>query len=98
MVRKIWIHIRIACWKLSGSKAFETVVMAVIICNSIYIAVDDQTMENNHSISIRKIIENTFSAIYITEFIIKVTGMGFIFKKGSYLRDYWNIIDFLIIL
>lgn len=46
------------------------------------------------------IIVNTeiiFSSIYIAEFIIKVLGMGLIFEKGSYLRDYWNILDFTIV-
>lgn len=46
---------------------------------------------------IREKIENSFSAIYIIEFAIKVCGMGLLFNKGAYLRDYWNIIDFIII-
>ncbi len=39
-----------------------------------------------------------FNALYMVEFLLKVTGMGFVMKKNSYLRDYWNIIDFIIIL
>jgi len=29
--------------------------------------------------------------------VIKVLSMGFLFNKGSYLRDAWNILDFVII-
>ena len=47
---------------------------------------------------LRSIIENTFSGLYISEFVIKVCGMGFVLNSKSYLRDYWNIMDFLIIL
>ena len=24
--------------------------------------------------------------------------MGFIFEKGTYLRDFWNVIDFIVVL
>jgi len=58
-------------------------------------------MQNNPSQEVqrlRSIIENTFSGLYISEFVIKVCGMGFVWNSKSYLRDYWNIMDFLIIL
>lgn len=45
----------------------------------------------------RATVENIFSAIYIIEFTLKVCGMGLMFNKGAYLRDYWNWIDFVII-
>ena len=28
---------------------------------------------------------------------IKIFALGFIFNEGAYLRDYWNILDFTII-
>ena len=73
----------------------------VIIGNSIYLAIDDNSMSDNNDpkiIKIRSVIENTFSALYIAEFCLKVSGLGFIMKQGSYLRDYWNWIDFMIII
>jgi hypothetical protein len=39
-----------------------------------------------------------FNGLYMAEFVLKVSGMGFVMQKNSYLRDYWNIIDFIIIL
>ena len=29
--------------------------------------------------------------------ILKIASMGFLFNKGAYLRDMWNIMDFIII-
>lgn len=29
--------------------------------------------------------------------VLKILGMGFIFNKGAYLRDYFNILDFFIV-
>ena len=38
-----------------------------------------------------------FLSIYTIEMLLKVIGMGFIIPKGAYLRDYWNILDFIIV-
>ena len=29
--------------------------------------------------------------------VLKILGMGLIFAKNTYLRDYWNILDFVIV-
>lgn len=29
--------------------------------------------------------------------IVKVLSLGFVFNKGAYLRDAWNVLDFIII-
>ena len=39
-----------------------------------------------------------FTGIFIAEFLVKVVALGFILHPGSYLRDSWNQLDFVIIL
>ena len=29
---------------------------------------------------------------------LKIMGLGFIMNEGSYLRDSWNVLDFLIVI
>lgn len=43
-------------------------------------------------------IDNIFLYIYTAECALKIGGNGFILNKGSYLRDAWNILDFIIVL
>ena len=38
-----------------------------------------------------------FLAFYTTEMALKIIGLGFIWGKGTYLRDYWNMLDFVIV-
>ena len=38
-----------------------------------------------------------FSGLFTLEAIIKIIALGFIFGKRTYLRDPWNVIDFLIV-
>ena len=42
--------------------------------------------------------EYTFQGLYTIEMIFKIIGMGFFWNKGSYLRDPFNILDFVIIM
>ena len=39
-----------------------------------------------------------FLALYTLELVLKVIGMGFLLSKNAYLRDPWNVLDFVIVL
>merc|ERR1712226_1237302 len=36
--------------------------------------------------------------IFLLEFSVKIIGMGFILGEGSYLKDGWNILDFIVVI
>jgi len=42
-------------------------------------------------------MDNIFLSLYTFELVLKIMGMGFIFNKGAYLRDAWNVLDFVIV-
>lgn len=44
------------------------------------------------------IVDYLFLGIYTIEMVLKILGFGFIFNKGAYIRDAWNILDFVIVL
>ena len=39
----------------------------------------------------------SFLILYTIEMGLKILGMGFIISKNAYLRDAWNILDFIIV-
>lgn len=41
--------------------------------------------------------EPVFTAIFATEAVLKIIAMGFLMAPGSYLRDGWNLLDFIIV-
>lgn len=43
-------------------------------------------------------MENIFQALYTIEMVLKILGLGLIFNQGAYLRDYFNILDFFIVM
>lgn len=39
-----------------------------------------------------------FTYVFTIEAIMKIIAYGFIIHKNSYLRDGWNIIDFIVVM
>jgi hypothetical protein len=58
-------------------------------------ALDDPTAEQP---KIFQLGENIFLALYTFEMIMKILGLGFIFTEDAYLKEPWNILDFIIVL
>lgn len=42
-------------------------------------------------------LEYFFTTIFIIEFVLKIVGMGFVLGPNTYLRDGWNLIDFVVV-
>jgi hypothetical protein len=38
-----------------------------------------------------------FLVLYTGEMVLKILGLGFIFGKNTYLKDSWNVLDFVIV-
>ena len=64
--------------------------LLLIIWNTIFIMIEDY-------ISFSDTFDLIFLILYTIEMMFKIWGFGFFLKPGSYLRDYWNILDFTII-
>ena len=43
-------------------------------------------------------IGKILSLIFIVECLLKIIGMGFVTHKLSYLRNPWNILDFIVVI
>ena len=42
-------------------------------------------------------VELVFLVIFTGECILKIVAYGFLFHPGAYLRNGWNILDFIIV-
>jgi hypothetical protein len=77
----------------------------MIFLNSIILAfvdygvVDDEGVPSTESWR-NALVETTgywFTVVFTIECMIKVIGMGFVWGRGAYLRDAWNILDFVVV-
>ncbi len=95
-IQKVRIYINIFAYNVIKNKMFENFTIGVILANSITLCFEDPlavgtTLTNT-------VIEYIFLALYSLEMIFKILGLGFLFNKGAYLRDPWNILDFVIVM
>ena len=80
-------------------KMFDQVIVCLILVNSLLLGIKDYTdVENTSSINqFVEMCEPFFSLSFSIECVLKILGMGFILDPGSYLRDAWNWLDFIVV-
>jgi hypothetical protein len=62
----------------------------------VFLALEDSTASKQPDWEIKA--DYVFQSIYTAEILLKTFAMGFIFNEDSYLRDPWNVMDFIIVL
>ena len=85
--------LRILCFRITRSSKFDHLILFLIILNTIKMIIDTYIEENHFSL----IIDEILSFAFLLESLIKSIALGFCIEKSTYLRDYWNMWDFLIV-
>uniref|UniRef100_A0A8C3IS63 Calcium voltage-gated channel subunit alpha1 E n=1 Tax=Chrysemys picta bellii TaxID=8478 RepID=A0A8C3IS63_CHRPI len=82
------------------STPFEYMILATIIANCIVLALEQHLPEDDKTPMSRRLekTEPYFIGIFCFEAGIKIVALGFVFHKGSYLRNGWNVMDFIVVL
>jgi hypothetical protein len=100
-VRRIFMRIRLTIQRtaleICSHYMFDYISLIVIIANSVVLTLEDPTDPESGSSGFLATLDTIFLILYSLEMIIKITGMGFVLNKNSYLRDSWNILDFVIV-
>lgn len=79
---------------------FEKIIISLIVIYSLLLGMKDYTDHENKYV-INALIERIdpfFNIIIYTEFLLKITAMGFAFGSNSYLSDGWNWLDFFVVM
>ncbi|XP_064650227.1 voltage-dependent calcium channel type A subunit alpha-1-like isoform X7 [Lineus longissimus] len=78
---------------------FEYMVLLTIIANCIVLAMEEHLPKKDKTVLAVQLesVEVYFLGIFCFEALLKITALGFILHKGSYLRNVWNIMDFVVV-
>jgi len=91
--------IRVFCLRIIQHVWFERTILFMIVVSSIKLAIDTYISEDDKEIVQISDYFDLFLNIFFTlEALTKIISLGFLFDKGSYLRDTWNILDFVIVI
>ena len=66
----------------------------MILWNCVILALDRPGAEGS---VVPEYFDSIFLIIYTVEMMLKIFGLGFVMKRNSYLRDSWNVLDFIIV-
>ncbi|MCI4392806.1 hypothetical protein PDJAM_G00148670 [Pangasius djambal] len=79
---------------------FEYMILATIIANCIVLALEQHLPADDKTPMSERLddTEPYFIGIFCFEAGIKIIALGFAFHKGSYLRNGWNVMDFVVVL
>ena len=91
-----------AVWLVNWS-FFNHFILASIMVNSFVLAATDYEYrldpeyESEWAVRQEK-VDILFTVIFVLEAFLKMLAMGIYFHKHSYLKDSWNVLDFVIVL
>ncbi|GAX83897.1 hypothetical protein CEUSTIGMA_g11321.t1, partial [Chlamydomonas eustigma] len=86
--------IRLVRWKL-----FDQIMLLVIVANCVTLAMASNKPGFDQSTWGMALARSNyvFIGIFMAEAAIKITALGFVFEEYTYLRNGWNILDFIVV-
>ncbi|XP_034948343.1 voltage-dependent calcium channel type A subunit alpha-1 isoform X7 [Chelonus insularis] len=88
---------RAAHWVVN-LRYFDFFIMVVISLSSIALATEDPVDENSPRNTILNYFDYAFTGVFTIEMLLKVVDLGIILHPGSYLREFWNIMDAVVVI
>ncbi|XP_048260616.1 voltage-dependent calcium channel type A subunit alpha-1 isoform X8 [Bombus terrestris] len=88
---------RAAHWVVN-LRYFDFFIMVVISLSSIALAAEDPVKENSPRNEILNYFDYAFTGVFTVEMILKIIDLGIILHPGSYLREFWNIMDAVVVI
>lgn len=89
------------------AKTFDAVIMLLILISSLTLVMDGPLSNPNSSFIVNVgYLDNVFTVLFTIEATVKIIALGFIFNSPKlssrgyepYIRNPWNIIDFVVVL
>uniref|UniRef100_A0A8C3IQB0 Voltage-dependent R-type calcium channel subunit alpha n=1 Tax=Chrysemys picta bellii TaxID=8478 RepID=A0A8C3IQB0_CHRPI len=90
-------RVRRACHYIVNLRYFEMCILLVIAASSIALAAEDPVLTNSDRNKVLRYFDYVFTGVFTFEMIIKMIDQGLILQDGSYFRDLWNILDFIVV-
>ncbi|KAL5233820.1 hypothetical protein ACI65C_001230 [Semiaphis heraclei] len=88
---------RAAHW-IVNLRYFDFFIMLIIILSSVALAAEDPINDDSDWNNYLDVVDNVFTVIFAIEMILKIIDLGVILHPGSYLREFWNIMDAVVVI
>ncbi|XP_061626651.1 calcium channel, voltage-dependent, P/Q type, alpha 1A subunit, b isoform X3 [Phyllopteryx taeniolatus] len=88
---------RKCCHYILTLKYFEFSILSVIAMSSIALAAEDPVWPDSPQNNVLRYFDYVFTGVFTFEMLIKMVVLGLFLHQGSYFRDLWNILDFIVV-
>uniref|UniRef100_A0A671SMH3 Voltage-dependent L-type calcium channel subunit alpha n=2 Tax=Sinocyclocheilus anshuiensis TaxID=1608454 RepID=A0A671SMH3_9TELE len=88
---------RVLCHKIVNHNIFTNLILFFILLSSISLAAEDPVNNDSFRNQILGYADYVFTGIFTIEIILKMTTYGAFLHKGSFCRNYFNILDLVVV-
>ncbi|XP_017401010.1 voltage-dependent L-type calcium channel subunit alpha-1C isoform X26 [Cebus imitator] len=88
---------RLQCHRIVNDTIFTNLILFFILLSSISLAAEDPVQHTSFRNHILGNADYVFTSIFTLEIILKMTAYGAFLHKGSFCRNYFNILDLLVV-
>ncbi|KFV83840.1 Voltage-dependent L-type calcium channel subunit alpha-1C, partial [Struthio camelus australis] len=88
---------RVHCHRIVNDNIFTNLILFFILLSSISLAAEDPVRHLSFRNQILGNADYVFTSIFTLEIILKMTAYGAFLHKGSFCRNYFNILDLLVV-
>ncbi|KAM8758662.1 voltage-dependent L-type calcium channel subunit alpha-1D isoform 1-T1 [Rhynchonycteris naso] len=89
--------IRVGCHKLINHHVFTNLILVFIMLSSASLAAEDPIRSHSFRNTILGYFDYAFTAIFTVEILLKMTTFGAFLHKGAFCRNYFNLLDMLVV-
>ncbi|VDM36391.1 unnamed protein product [Toxocara canis] len=89
---------RVIVHSMVCTKYFEMMVMGVICFSSIALSAEDPVDEDNPRNNVLQYMDYCFTGVFAFEMCLKLIDQGVLLHRGSYCRDFWNLLDGIVVI
>ncbi|XP_028810170.1 voltage-dependent L-type calcium channel subunit alpha-1C isoform X1 [Denticeps clupeoides] len=88
---------RVLCHKIVNHNIFTNLILFFILLSSISLAAEDPVKNDSFRNQILCYADYVFTGLFTIEIILKMTAYGAFLHKGSFCRNYFNILDLVVV-
>ncbi|XP_064815327.1 voltage-dependent L-type calcium channel subunit alpha-1C-like [Oncorhynchus masou masou] len=88
---------RVLCHKMVNHNIFTNLILFFILLSSISLAAEDPVRNDSFRNQILGYADHVFTGLFTIEIILKMTAYGAFIHKGSFCRNYFNILDLVVV-
>lgn len=90
--------VRVFAHNIVNMAYFEPFIMTIIVASSISLAAEDPVLEDSEWNMVLNYFDYAFTLVFTVEMLLKVIDLGVMLHPGSYGRDFWNLLDAIVVI